>query len=52
MIALSIILLVMTQWRRTAGFVRHGGLANVILMTIGFLLMGYQLTGYLTERTL
>lgn len=52
LIALSIILLVMTQWRRTAGFVRHAGLANVILMTIGFLLMGYQLTGYLTERTL
>ncbi|MBF8305581.1 MAG: hypothetical protein HW398_769, partial [Acidobacteria bacterium] len=23
-----------------------------VLMIIGFLLMGYQLTGYLTERTL
>jgi hypothetical protein len=52
LIALSIILIVMTQWRRTAGFFRHAGLANVILMIIGFLLMGYQLTGYLTERTL
>jgi len=50
--ALSIILIVMTQWRRTAGFFRHAGLANVILMIIGFLLMGYQLTGYFTERTL
>ncbi len=52
LVALSIILLVMTQWRRTAGFVRHAGLANAVLMTIGFLLMGYQLTGYITERTL
>lgn len=50
--ALSIILIVMTEWRRTAGFIRHAGLANVVLMIIGFLLMGYQLTGYLTERTL
>ncbi len=52
LLALSIILIVMTQWRRTAGFVRHAGLANVVLMIIGFLLMGYQLTGYITERTL
>lgn len=52
LIALSIILIVMTQWRRTAGFIRHAGLANVVLMIIGFLLMGYQLTGYLTEGTL
>lgn len=50
--ALSIILIIMTQWRRTAGFVRHAGLANVVRMTIGFLLLGYQLTGYLMETTL
>ena len=52
LVALSIFLIVMTQWRRTAAFFRHAGLANVILMIIGFLLMGYQLTGYFTERTL
>jgi len=51
LVALSIFLIVMTQWRRTAAFFRHAGLANVILMIIGFLLMGYQLTGYFTERT-
>ena len=50
--ALSIILIVMTQWRRTAGFVRHAVTANVVLMTIGFLLMGYQLAGYWMEQTL
>jgi hypothetical protein len=45
-LALSIILLVMIQWRRTAGFIRHAVFANVLLMTAGFVLMGYQLTGY------
>jgi hypothetical protein len=46
LVALSIILLVMTEWRRTAGFTRHAVLTNVILMTAGFVLMGYQLAGY------
>jgi hypothetical protein len=50
--ALSIILIVMTQWRSRAGFLRHAGAANVVLMTIGFLLLGYQLTGYLMETPL
>jgi hypothetical protein len=46
LLALSIILILMMQWRRTSGFVRHAVLANVILMTAGFVLMGYQLAGY------
>ena len=45
LIALSLILLVMTQWRSTQGFLKHAVFANVLLMTAGFLLMGYQLTG-------
>lgn len=46
LVALSIILFVMIQWRKTQGFVRHAVLANVALMTAGFVLMGYQLSGY------
>jgi hypothetical protein len=46
LVALSLILLVMTQWRRTSGFLRHASLVNVLLMTAGFVLMGYQLAGY------
>ncbi len=46
LIALAIILLFMTQWRRTSGFVRHAVAANVLLMTAGFVLIGYQLAGY------
>ncbi len=46
LVALSIILIVMLQWRQTAGFMRHAVLANVLLMTAGFVLIGYQLAGY------
>ena len=46
LVALSLILLVMTQWRRTSGFLRHASLVNVLLMTAGFVLIGYQLAGY------
>jgi hypothetical protein len=52
LVALSVILIVMMRWRETAGFVRHAVTANTILMIIGFLLMGYQLTGYFMEQTL
>jgi hypothetical protein len=43
-IALSVILIVMGYWRRTASFYRHAYSANVVLMAAGFLLIGYQLT--------
>ncbi len=45
-IALSIILAFMVVYRRTSGFVRHAVLANVVLMTAGFVLAGYQIAGY------
>jgi hypothetical protein len=46
LLALSAILIVMGFWRRTDGFSRHAYTANVALMSAGFLLMGYQLTGW------
>ena len=46
LLALTVILFVMTQWRRTADFGRHAVFANVLLMTAGFVLIGYQLSGY------
>jgi hypothetical protein len=48
-VALSLILLIMVPWRQTASFFRHAALANSILMTAGFVLMGYQLAGYFLE---
>jgi hypothetical protein len=49
-LALSVILFVMTRWRKTSGFLRHAVTANVLLMTAGFILMGYQLAGYALKR--
>ncbi len=49
LLALSAILIVMGFWRRSEAF-RHQALtANAALMTAGFVLMGYQLTGYFTK---
>jgi hypothetical protein len=46
LIALAIILIGMSYWRKTSGFLRHAYTANVLMMTAGWILVGYQLTGY------
>jgi hypothetical protein len=46
LLALTAILIAMGFWRRTDGFTRHAFAANVLLMAAGFVLIGYQLTGY------
>lgn len=46
LIALSIILIAMGFWRRTSGFWRHAYTFNVVVMSMGFVLMGTQITGY------
>ncbi|ALZ24389.1 TPA: HupE/UreJ family protein [Pseudomonas aeruginosa] len=46
LLALGAILIVMGYWRRTASFWRHAYTANVAMMCAGFILIGYQLTGY------
>ncbi|HKK92541.1 MAG TPA: HupE/UreJ family protein [Longimicrobiales bacterium] len=51
-LALAGILIVMGYWRRTNSFVRHAYGANVAVMTAGFVLMGYQLVGYVVAGTL
>ena len=50
LIALSSMLLVILWWRRSAGFARHAALANVLIMTAGFVLVEYQLAGYFLTR--
>ena len=45
-ILLGAILIVMGFWRRSESFFKHAYLANVVLMTLGFILTGYQLVGY------
>ena len=46
LLALGAILIVMGFWRRTESFMRHAFAANTLLMTAGFMLVGYQLVGF------
>ncbi|MBF8268751.1 MAG: ribose-phosphate pyrophosphokinase [Gammaproteobacteria bacterium] len=47
LLALSLILVFFNLWRTSGNFLRHAWHANVLLMTAGFILIGYQLTGYM-----
>ena len=46
LLALAAILIIMSHWRRTDSFFRHAYTANVVMMTAGFVLIGYQITGW------
>jgi hypothetical protein len=48
-LALSVILSVMALWRRTPSFRQGAVAANVMIMSAGFVLMGYQIAGYVWE---
>lgn len=45
-LALAVILIVMAYWRKSPSFLRQAYTANVVIMSLGFILMGYQITGY------
>jgi len=45
-VALTAVLLGLTYWRGRSGFLRHAFVTNAVLMACGFLLVGYQLSGY------
>jgi hypothetical protein len=49
LLALAAILIVMGYWRRTDSFLRHAYTANTVIMAAGFVLIGYQLTGYVVS---
>ncbi len=51
MMALTAVLLVLTYWRTRPGFLRHAFATNAVLMTSGFLLVGYQLSGFFLLMT-
>ncbi|MDX5412684.1 MAG: HupE/UreJ family protein, partial [Rhodobacterales bacterium] len=46
LMALALILVFMTRWRSTSSFARQAYAVNVLMMTAGFALMGYQIAGY------
>ena len=45
-LALTGILIALTYWRTREGFLRHAFATNAVVMACGFLLIGYQLSGY------
>jgi hypothetical protein len=45
-LALTFVLIGLTWWRTRTGYLRHAFFTNAVLMTGGFLLVGYQLSGY------
>jgi hypothetical protein len=42
----------MRYWRSTTSFARHAVAANFALMAAGFVLAGFQVTGYIVGPTL
>jgi hypothetical protein len=48
-LALTGVLIAMSYWRTRPGFLEHSFAANTALMTGGFILMGYQITGYFLQ---
>ena len=49
LLALGMILVVMRYWRSTASFTRHAFSGNIALMAAGFVLAGFQFTGFLLK---
>jgi len=47
-LALTAVLLALGYWRTRPGYLKHAYAANAALMTAGFVLVGYQMTGYFT----
>ena len=46
LVALSAMLIGFNVWRKSASFLRYAYTTNVLLMVAGFVLIGFQLTGY------
>ena len=48
-LALTAVFIGLSYWRTRSGFLRHAFVTNTLLMIGGFLLVGYQLTGYVVQ---
>jgi HupE / UreJ protein len=45
-LALTAVLILLSVWRTHPGFLRYALATNTALMTVGFILVGYQIAGY------
>ena len=50
MLALTAVLIALTFWRTRPGYLQYAYATNALLMTAGFVFVGYQLTGYIVAR--
>lgn len=48
-LALVVILIAITYWRKSGQFMKQAYHANAFMMMLGFLLMFYQITGYIVQ---
>lgn len=51
-LALTAVLIALSVWRTRSGFLGHAFATNAVLMTAGFVLVGYQVAGYLVASRL
>jgi hypothetical protein len=49
-LALTAVLIALSYWRTRRGFLQHAFATNTLLMVGGFILVGYQLTGYVVAQ--
>jgi hypothetical protein len=49
-LALTAVLIVLSVWRTQKSFLRDAFATNTVLMSVGFLLVGYQVAGYFVGR--
>ena len=49
-LALSAVFIGLSYWRTRVGFLQHAFVTNTMLMVGGFLLVGYQITGYMVTQ--
>jgi hypothetical protein len=45
-LALTVVLIALSFWRTRSGYLRHAFATNTALMSVGFVLTGYQVAGY------
>jgi hypothetical protein len=50
MLALTVVLIGLTYWRASSGYLRHAYATNAALMAGGFVFVGYQMTGFFVAR--
>ncbi len=49
-VALGFVLIAISYWRRHASFLRMAKATNILLMSGGFLLVGFQVAGYVVSK--